>query len=320
MTMSSLIPALPVRRRITVARAISAFLIRHSFWGAHRMRSAIARVLMPRPRGPLIVRTTFGCSVVVDASLGRGVEHEVYYHGTYEAGTLRVLETVLRPGDIFLDIGANIGLMTLAAARVVGPQGRVYAFEPVSSTLALLKRNLELNDFQNVHPQPTALGSARETRPIYEHLEVNRGAASLVPSGASPTGVFVPVTTLDSFVRAARLEGRIRAVKIDVEGWEAEVLAGGRDTFAAPAGPAVIVEYSTNVQLAKGVHTDVYDFLASVSDYRVFCLKRGKESVSRIREIRGRGDLPAEDNLICLRPVHLQEANIRALLAGREVE
>src|SRR5947208_17148786 len=127
MTMPPPTPELSAGRRVALARAISSFLIRHSFWGAHRLRRIIARVLIPRPRGPLTVRTVFGCSLVVDASLDRGVEREVYYHGTYEAGTLNVLEKVLRPGDIFLDVGANIGLMSLVASRLVGLHGRVYA-------------------------------------------------------------------------------------------------------------------------------------------------------------------------------------------------
>ena len=122
--------------------------------------------------------------------------------------------------------------------------------------------------------------------------------------------------TLDGFVHRAGLVRPIRAVKIDVEGWEAEVLVGGRHTLAESAAPVLIVEYSTNVPLAKGAHTDLYDLLRSLNDYRLFCLERGKEAISRLREIHGREDLPREDNLICLRPVHIQEARVRALFGG----
>jgi len=271
---------------------------------------------MPLPRGPLVVPTTMGCSLLVDPLLNKGLEREVYYQGAYEAGTLHVLSSVLRPGDVFLDAGANIGLVSLVASHVVGSQGRVYAFEPVPDTIALLKRNIALNDARNVCVEATALGAVDETRPIYEHLDVNRGAASLVPVGeVQPSGA-VPVTTLDAFVRKAGLERAIRAIKIDVEGWEAEVVLGGRHTLADSAAPVLIVEYSTNVPLANGVHTDVYDLLRALNDYRLFCLERGKEAISQLREIHNREDLPREDNLICLRPVHLQEARVRALLRG----
>jgi len=276
----------------------------------------LAKLLMPAPSGPLVVATTSGCSLLVDPLLNGGLEREVYYQGTYEAGTLFVLSNVLRPGDIFFDVGANIGLVSLVASELVGSQGRVYAFEPVPGTIALLERNIVLNDARNVQVEATALGAVNDTRPIYEHPEVNRGAASLVPIGRTPASGTVPVTTLDAFVRQAGAERPIRAIKIDVEGWEAEVLVGGRHTLALPTAPVVIVEYSTKVPLEKGTHTDVYHLLTSVNDYRLYCLESGKESISRLREIRGRQDLPREDNLICLRPVHLQEARIRSLLAG----
>jgi FkbM family methyltransferase len=307
---------LPQSRRVRASRAISGWLIRHAFPGADLLRRRLAYLVMPAPRGPVVVPMTLGGVLVVDPIAGRGVEREIYYQGVYEAGTLSLLANVLRPGDVFIDVGANIGLVSIVASRLVGARGRVCAFEPVPNTVALLEQNIALNGAHNISVESTALGAVQETRAIYEHPEVNRGAASLVPSEGSPSSAIVPVTTLDGYVHRAGLEGRIRAVKIDVEGWEADVLAGGRETLAASAGPVLIVEYSTNVRLAKGAHTDVYDFLSSVKDYRVFCLKRGKESISGIREIRGRGDLPREDNLICLRPDHLKEERLRSLLLG----
>jgi len=271
---------------------------------------------MPRPGGPVVVGTTMGCSLRVDPVLNRGLERELYYQGTYEAGTLYVLSSVLRPGDVFLDVGANIGLVSLVASRLVGSQGRVYAFEPVPATIALLEQNITLNDARNVCVEATALGAVDETRPIYEHLDVNRGAASLVPVGEAQSSGAVPVTTLDVFVRKASLERLVRAIKIDVEGWEAEVVVGGRQTLADPAAPVLILEYSTKVPLADGTHSDVYDLLRSLNDYRLFCLKRGKEAISRLREIHRREQLPRDDNLICLRPVHIQEARVRGLFGG----
>jgi len=303
-------------QRVRLCRAISAWLIRHPFRGANRLRRWLADLLMPPPRGPIVVQTTAGCSVLVDPLRNRGLEREVYYQGTYEAGTLYVLSNLLRPGDIFLDVGANIGLVSLVASQLVGLPGRVYAFEPVPGTIALLEQNIALNNAGSICVEASALGAADETRQFYEHLEVNRGAASLVPFGKTPSSGVARVTTLDAFVHRTGLERRIRAIKIDVEGWEAEVLLGGRNTLAESAAPVLIVEYSTNVPLATGAHTDVYDLLRSLNNYRLFCLKGGKESISPLREIHRPEDLPREDNLICLLPVHLQEARVRALLAA----
>ena len=81
---------LPRSLRIRVCRSISAWLIRHPFRGANRLRRWLAYLLMPRPGGPVVVGTTMGCSLRVDPVLNRGLERELYYQGTYEAGTLYV--------------------------------------------------------------------------------------------------------------------------------------------------------------------------------------------------------------------------------------
>ena len=309
-------PVLPRTLRILVCRTISALLIRHPFPGANRLRRRLADLLMPAPQGPVVVQTIMGCSLLVDPLVNKGLEREVYYHGAYEVGTMYVLSNVLRPGDTFLDVGANIGLVTLVASQLVGRQGRVYAFEPVAGTIAILERNIALNDARNVCIKASALGAVDETRPVYEHLKVNRGAASFVPIGDASSSAIVPVTTLDTFVHSAGLEGPIRAIKIDVEGWESQVLAGGRQLLADSAAPVLVVEYSTKVRLPKGAHTDLYDLIRSLNEYRLFCLERGKEVISRLREIHRPEDLPREDNLICLLPMHLQETRVRALLKG----
>ena len=311
--MSESVPVLRIEGAVRVARAVSGFLIDHPFPGSNRLRRLVARRLLPRPTGPVIVPTEEGCALYTDPSVDRGLDRELYYQGVYEAGTLHVMRHLLRPGDVFIDVGANVGLMSVVAARMVGPTGRVYAFEPVRSTARLLERNVALNRASNVEIVPMALGARRERRVITEHLETHRGAASFATGGAGTASEEVPVDTLDAFVRERGLAGRVRLVKIDVEGWEEQVLQGGMGLLSGASAPALIVEHSVPVrELGSGSNLDAR--LRSLVGYRMFGLARGKESRSTLYEVGLAKGLPFEDNLICLREEHLQAPVVGGLL------
>src|ERR1035441_6724268 len=81
-------------------------------------------------------------------------------HDQYEPETKALLGSLIRPGMTVFDIGAHVGHYTLLAARIVGPTGRVYAFEPEPENFALLKRNVELNGYKNVTCVPKEIGRA----------------------------------------------------------------------------------------------------------------------------------------------------------------
>ena len=78
-------------------------------------------------------------------------------NGAYEESEARLFEQSIRPGDVVVDIGANIGYYTLLAARAAGPQGHVYAFEPERGNYGLLTRNLAENGYTNVSAHDTAV-------------------------------------------------------------------------------------------------------------------------------------------------------------------
>jgi FkbM family methyltransferase len=147
--------------------------------------------------------------------------------GTWEPNVTAALQSALAPGDVFLDIGAHIGYYAVVAAQLVGPAGHVYAFEPSPSSYRLLRRNIELNRFSNVTAFEVAVGLTTGRGTLYEGPRQNSGLATLNPvfaakrEGAQEIAVDIrPVTSL---VPEGELE-RVRAVKIDVEWQELEVL------------------------------------------------------------------------------------------------
>lgn len=127
----------------------------------------------------------------------------------------------LRPGDVFVDLGANSGIFTIFAAKRVGPEGRVLAVEPMPEMLENLRFNVCANAFTNVAIFPTAVGAHAGTATLRVHPK-NRGASSLTPY-FDGTDIQVPISTLEGIIASAGVD-RIDFLKIDIEGFEDRAL------------------------------------------------------------------------------------------------
>lgn len=266
--------------------------------GASMLLRNLHRLGRP-PRGPVVVSTELGVAMVLDPAGSRGVDAVVWATGLYEAGTVQLVRALLREGDRMVDVGANVGLVSLAAAQGVGAAGRVIAFEPNPRALALLRATLETSGLGGrIEVRARALGSTSDTRAL--HARANLGAASLV-GGAGPAVAEVEVRRFDD-----EIEGPVALVKIDVEGWEREVLAGATNRLSGPDAPALIVEHSPRTHRPDDPAREVVDLPRRLNaGYRVFRQLRGKDCPSPLVELEPRARLPHHDNVILLREEHL---------------
>jgi FkbM family methyltransferase len=167
----------------------------------------------------------------------------LFLYGSLEISETRLVQSLLRPGMCLVDVGANIGYYSLMGARIVGPTGAVHAFEPNESIRNRLSGNVQLNGFQNVVVHREAVTKQTGTVRFYKSAwSENSGISSIIPSyGLEEQGEDVPCVTLDDF--AATLGARrIDLLKIDVEGAELDVIAGGRRVLGAADAPAVLFE------------------------------------------------------------------------------
>ena len=186
--------------------------------------SSQARVQTPAPN-KLLVEGRHG-RLLVDSRDAVGVI--IARYGEWAEVELSRLMSLLRPGDGVLEIGAHVGSMTVGFAKAVGPGGFVHAFEPQKGLFGLLCANVALNGLDQVHPVQALVGAEPGWRdlPSAANAPGNLGAVSFL--GESLTSVGDPgrvaQITLDDWF--AGLD-RLRLIKIDVEGMEAEVLAGG---------------------------------------------------------------------------------------------
>ena len=157
-----------------------------------------------------------------DMYLGRSLD----LYGEFSEGEMEVLRKILLPGDICLDIGANIGTHTVFLANTVGANGRVFAFEPQRLVFQTLCANMALNSFTNVHCINAAVGAERGTInvPVLDFSNTNNFGGLSLDTGRD--GEPVPVVTIDSLNLSS-----CRLMKADVEGMELHVLKGAIETL-----------------------------------------------------------------------------------------
>lgn len=164
-----------------------------------------------------------------------------FARGTYERPLQDVIASNLPLGGVFYDIGANIGFFSLIAARHVGSDGQVYAFEPVPQNAAVIERNAALNGFASIEVFKAAVGAVTGRAEL--NLAHHIGGAVLASAGAPPDmrgHMQVEVVALDDVIVRKKLRAP-SLVKIDVEGAELSVVQGMRRTLRTHR-PKVVYE------------------------------------------------------------------------------
>jgi len=163
-----------------------------------------------------------------------------YLYGGWEPKSMKLMAQHVRPGSVAYDLGANYGMHTLLLARLVGPAGRVYAFEPNPEVLSALEEHVALNHFTAVTTVQRAVSDG-VGKAVFDRAH-HRGAGHLVSSTTVISGLTfdVETTTLDKFVFT---DGNAppNFVKIDIEGAESATLRGGLQVLARYR-PVLLVE------------------------------------------------------------------------------
>jgi len=150
-------------------------------------------------------------------------------YGEFSESEVSLFREIVKPGDIVLEAGANIGSHTLFLARAVGQAGRVLAFEPQQRVYQMLCANLALNELFNVDPLLCGLGARADIMQVPRYVldqEINVGGVALCEGLSRPGYEPVAIRTVDSFQLS-----RLDFLKVDVEGMEHDVLDGARETI-----------------------------------------------------------------------------------------
>lgn len=186
--------------------------------------AAWSRGLLSTPDGVKIGRLHDGRRLQCD--LADRSQRRMYLD-RFEPGETAVVRTHVAGGDVVIDIGANIGWFTTLAAALVGSAGRVYAFEAFPATFDRLRANLAINGAQHVIAHNVALADEAGVLAVGPIGASDSGSVSAVVRHDRQEQATVPAVRLDDVVK----ESRIRLIKLDVEGFEVQVLRGAPKTL-----------------------------------------------------------------------------------------
>lgn len=204
------------------------------------------------------------------------VSWHVVMFGTYEPELRDIFRTVLRPGAVAIDVGANVGWHTLLMASLVGEGGRVLAVEANPSVRVRLQENLNLNRFRHVDVVPCALADAERTLAFHAPSadDPDSGNGHVVDADKAPHAgtLSIQARPLDRVVSDAGLT-RVDLIKIDVEGFEWPVLQGADQTLAR-FRPHVVFEFNAAYASRGGGGAAAIAEFFRRHRYRLFAVRR----------------------------------------------
>ncbi|HYZ93731.1 MAG TPA: FkbM family methyltransferase [Actinomycetota bacterium] len=275
------------------------------------------------PRGEHDVEVD-GFQMTVD--VGEYIQRRLFYR-CHEPHESRLVQRLLRPGDVFVDVGAHVGFFTLIGAARVGDDGHVYAFEPVPANYSTLERNIRQNNVGNVTVNRAAVTdrSGNVKLGLDEERLVGKSTGDFTIGGAygplDAQGV-----SLDDYLAQVGESRPLRLVKMDVEGLEPQVLAGAERTLDAMTPDAILFEQNAALLRRRGHEADAVT--SRLQDrgyalYRVTALGRlrhvddvsadaSDDSTHRSVLVTGLATRQTLFNVLAVRPGVLSERVVRA--------
>ena len=223
-------------------------------------------------------------------NLDQGIDFAIYLTGKFEPFTLRAIADSIDQGDVVLDIGANVGALTLPLAQIVGKTGQVIAFEPTKYAYTKLVDNLSLNpDYLDCvsaeqimlvgadHVTPEAeLYSSWPLDPSEQQHEKHRGKLESTDGARA--------STLDAYIYQEKIDD-VRLVKIDVDGFEVEVVRGGL-SFLRQQQPIIVMELAPYTLDERGSSLEqLLEMLSSVG-YVLCSQDNGNELPASASQLR----------------------------------
>ncbi len=245
------------KQGVTRAYLVDSFVNGHEFQARQVERNT--PVLVDLPEFKMYVRLN-------DHFIGAAIAHDKQY----EPHVTRALRDTLSRGATFVDVGANIGYFTLLASKIVGPAGRVVAFEPNPDNCDLLRRSIAANDFRAITLHQNAVAEARQT---LHFATAGIDSNGRVVNAAEAAAETVPLPTVEAVTLDETLAdlSRIDVIKIDVEGAESRAWRGMQAVIARHK-PILVFEFSPSL-LRHTSEVEPESFLRDVSEqYDLFII------------------------------------------------
>ncbi len=245
----------------------------------------LARRVFRYAKADVVVEDYDG-NIKTSLKLSEHIQRRIFWMGYCSEDVISVLKARVTEGMTVLDVGANIGEITLVAAKLVGIKGRVVSFEPVTSNFNKLKENIDLNSFSNVTLMKKGLGAkAQKNTPIYpssgnSSSDENHGLASLFNSDESERPIdYISIEKMDNIIHELNLS-RIDLIKIDIEGGEMDCLIGAQSTLEKYR-PMLIIEVQEHTSQQAGWSSlQLFEYLEKFN-YEFFDIKKDGGLIKR---------------------------------------
>ncbi len=193
----------------------------------------------------------------------------------FERNELGFVDKYLKENDIFVDVGANIGLFSIIAGKKVGINGKVFGFEPVEKSSIRYNSNMKLNQINNAKCYQIALSDSEGIN----EMNISKDGFDAWNSFVTPSmgNKFirkeVTVSTIDQIFKNEHFPIGITLMKIDVEGWESKVISGGSKLFKSENAPVLLVEFTDKNANSAGfsceeLYKQICSFGYSIYEYR----------------------------------------------------
>jgi FkbM family methyltransferase len=261
----------------------------HKIRAARMIYHAIhaGRALLGRNDREIVVRD----SLTYDLDLSEGIDLGIYLGNFYERQTRSALSKLVSPGSLVLDIGANIGAHTLHLAQLVGPAGRVLAFEPTDFAFRKLRRNLDLNPslasrVELFHCFLTANDGVSVPNDIYSSwpLAVEEGLHAK-HLGREMKTEMAQARSLDSIL-AEQADRKVQLVKLDVDGFECDVLRGA-NSLLRDTRPIFVMELAPYLLEERGASLDQLASCFIPNGYAFYDERTHKRLPASVKELQG---------------------------------
>ena len=203
------------------------------------------------------------------------------FHGHYEQHLVKFFNETLKPGMVFMDIGANVGFYSMLAASKVGSSGKVISFDPNTENCRLIMLSMYKNQFQNIELYPFALGDKTGHALFSTHIGSNGGLiADTEASLLNPNCTVVPMTQLDNLIQE-----KVDVIKIDVEGAEGLVINGGK-ALIEHHRPIITSEFSLEM-LSRVSRMSGKDYLCYFRDqhYAIYVCDRNTHELVVVPDV-----------------------------------
>jgi FkbM family methyltransferase len=234
----------------TAARRLRSAIL-HPGWAVSESLARVRKITVPRTG---VLRGSIG-QICFDFDFGLSPYVRDMYAGGYEADIVQLLRRLLKKGGVYVDVGANIGYLSAVAAGCVGTQGTILSIEPAPRYFDQLARLRDLNPEYRWQVVNAGIGSEPGAATLTlstKNIGWNSFVQGQIPRELVDSEVTVPVMRLDDCLKAAELK-RADVVKIDVEGYEANVLIGAKPLLEAGVIDHLIVELLPGQYAAQGM-------------------------------------------------------------------